>query len=238
MKYLREFATEAEYEAAERSPLESYVSLVGTVVKYDKGMPAGVYIQHINGKLYTTADWSAAGYAKEDANGVAFVDARASFVVAKEDAIYKSGPDVGAQWSTEGVFIEGVSAAEANYGTWEGCFNGQQDTQILVESGLSPAADACAAYTFPNGTKGYLPSIGEWQVYVDNESAAQEALTLIGGKNFVISPYSACCYWSSTQKSTKNPSWAWEYSSRQGIQSSYKTTVNEHNGYVRAFGAL
>lgn len=238
MKYLRKFNTEAEYEAAERSPLESYVSLVGTVVKYDKGTPAGVYIQHINGKLYTTADWSAAGYAKEDANGVAFVDARASFVVAKEDAIYKSGPDVGAQWSTEAVFIEGVSSAEASYGTWEGCFNGQQDTQILVESGLSPAADACAAYTFPNGVKGYLPSVGEWQVYVDNEAAAQEALILIGGKNYLISPNSACKYWSSTQKSTKSPSSAWEYSSRQGIQSSHKTTVSANNGYVRAFGAL
>lgn len=238
MKYLREFATEAEYEAAERSPLESYVSLAGTVVKYDKGMPAGVYIQHINGKLYTTADWSAAGYAKEDANGVAFVDARASFVVAKEDAIYKSGPDVGAQWSTESVFIEGVSAADASYGTWEGCFNGQQDTKILVESGLSPAADACASYTFPNGTKGYLPSIGEWQVYVDNESVAQEALKLIGAAGRLISPYTASYYWSSTQKSTKSPAWAWAYASRMGIQTISKTTVDTTQGYVRAFGAL
>lgn len=238
MKYLREFATEAEYEAAERSPLESYVSLAGTVVKYDKGTPAGVYIQHINGKLYTTADWSAAGYAKEDANGVAVVDARASFVVAKEDAINKSAPSIGAKWSTEAVFIDGVSAADTSYGTWEGCFNGQQDTQILVESGLSPAAGACAAYTFPNGTKGYLPSVGEWQVYVDNESAAQEALTLIGGKNWVISPYSACYYWSSTQKSTKSPAWAWAYASRMGIQTISKTTVDSTQGYVRAFGAL
>lgn len=91
----------------------------------------------------------------------------------------------------------------------------------------APAAEACAAFTFPNGKKGYLPALGEWNGAYNNKTAVVSAMTLIGG-TAISSNY----YWSSTQF-TSNYSWYlyWGYGNLNNL-----TKYNTY--YVRAFAAL
>ena len=45
---------------------------------------AGVYIQHVNGSLYTESEWTAGGYSNDSANGVAILSETVhAFVIAK-----------------------------------------------------------------------------------------------------------------------------------------------------------
>lgn len=46
-------------------------------------LPKGAFIQHIDGKLYTTDQWSAMGFTNDEANGVAVISDNAKFVIAK-----------------------------------------------------------------------------------------------------------------------------------------------------------
>ena len=91
----------------------------------------------------------------------------------------------------------------------------------------APAAEACANYTFPSGTKGYLPAMGEWQAVLDNKTSVDTALTLIGG-SAIQSSY----YWASTQVSDNQ---AWRYTTP------LKNWYNWDKpgiGSIRAFTAL
>lgn len=229
MRNLRKFTNEEKFLAWRKSTecVTPNLVLVGAYIKYNVPTLYGVSIQHIDGTLYTIREWQENGFTSDDANGVAIVDDRASFVVAKEDIGEKL------LWSNEAILVEGVSVASNNLNGFD-CMNGVQDTQILVELGVSPAASACAEYTFPNGSKGYLPSAGEWYVFQSYESSAKEAFNLIGGAD-LFSPSMAKYYWSTTQK---NASDAWAYASRMGIQNIYKNTLSEYSGNTRAFCTL
>lgn len=57
---------------------------------------------------------------------------------------------------------------------------GYTDSQSITGA---PAAEACVAYTFPNGSTGYLGSLGEWKVAYSKGSDIQSGLALIGGTN-------------------------------------------------------
>lgn len=229
MRNLRKFTNEEKFLAWRKSTecVTPNLVLVGAYIKYNVPTLYGVSIQHIDGTLYTISEWQENGFTSDDANGVAIVDDRASFVVAKEDIGEKL------LWSNEAILVEGVSEASNNLNGFD-CMNGVQDTQILVELGVSPAASACAEYTFPNGSKGYLPAAGEWEVFESYESSAKEAFNLIGGAD-LFSPSMAKYYWSTTQK---NASDAWAYASRMGIQNIYKNTLSEYSGNTRAFCTL
>lgn len=229
MRNLRKFTNEEKFLAWRKSTecVTPNLVLVGAYIKYNVPTLYGVSIQHIDGTLYTIREWQENGFTSDDANGVAIVDERASFVVAKEDIGEKL------LWSNEAILVEGVSVASNNLNGFD-CINGVQDTQILVELGISPAASACAEYTFPNGSKGYLPAAGEWEVFKSYESSAKEAFNLIGGAD-LFSPSMAKYYWSTTQK---NASDAWAYASRMGIQDIYKNTLTNYTGNTRAFCTL
>lgn len=229
MRNLRKFTNEEKFLAWRKSTecVTPNLVLVGAYIKYNVPTLYGVSIQHIDGTLYTIREWQENGFTSDYANGVAIVDDRASFVVAKEDIGEKL------LWSNEAILVEGVSVASNNLNGFD-CINGVQDTQILVELGISPAASACAEYTFPNGSKGYLPAAGEWEVFKSYESSAKEAFKLIGGAD-LFSPSVAKYYWSTTQK---NASDAWAYASRMGIQDIYKNTLTGYSGNTRAFCTL
>ena len=167
---------------------------------------AGVYIQHVNGALYTESEWTAGGYANSDANGVAILSETVpAFVIAKEDASSST-----LRWGGYGKTITDIATystsakAVLNY---DGIGNtpkiieqctGYTDSSYNVTG--APAAEACAAYLFPNGKKGYLPALGEWQTTYNNKTAVESAMALIGGTT--MGNY----YWSSTQKSSSD-SW-------------------------------
>lgn len=192
---------------------------------------AGVYIQHVNGSLHTEAEWTAGGYANSDANGVAILsETIPAFVIAKEDAssstlrwggYNKTVPDIVTSTSSATAVLDYDGAGNTSKiieylaGTNDGYVDG------------APAAEACAAYTFPNGKKGYLPALGEWQGAYNNKTAVVSAMTLIGG-TAIQSNY----YWSSTQYSS-NSSWSLGWGNGP-LNRNLKGT----SGYVRAFAAL
>ena len=191
MKYLRKFATEAEYKAFAESEYEApNVSLLADsgVVKYN--LLLGTFIQHIDGTLYTTDKWAANGFSSELANGVAVCTPQTSFVIAKNDVpgTFAWG---GYLSDISGVLMSSDPAlARQDY---DGLGN---TSKILAQLKTSmdlnnikgaPAAEACANFMFPNGKLGYLPAAGEWSEAYKNKEEIDEALSLIGGTALIDS---------------------------------------------------
>ena len=190
-----------------------------------------VYIQHIDGTLYTTDDWTSGGYSNEQANGVAIVrPISGSFVIAKEESSSRLAWGGYNKTLTDIVTSRTSSAAVLDN-------DGVGNTPKIIEqcngytsSGVTgaPAAEYCASYTFPNGKTGYLGALGEWQAAYNNETKVNSAMSLIGGTSFNTSYY----YWSSTQCSNNN---SWELNWDNG----YLNYNSKHGTYcVRAFCLL
>lgn len=202
MKYLKEFATESDVNM---SVLPNVVLVSDTGKVLYNVQPSGVYIQHIDGELYTTDEWTARGFSNEEANGVAVGQGDISFVVSKEKS-------VSLQWcyDTENA-VEGL-AVISNAADAEKDYNGVANTALIAGIDTSGAANYCANYTFPNGAKGYLPALGEVAILYANEQAVRKALALIGGDldNTL---------WSSTQGSANS---AWLYRGAVGPFKTYK----------------
>lgn len=221
-----------EYKTPEAQTFTaSQVSRAVSVVYLEDVIPPGVYIQHVNGALYTESEWTAGGYANSYANGVAVISSNASFVIAKKDA-----SSSGLRWGGYGKIVPDIVATQSSAKAvldYDGAGNtpkiieqldGYTDSKGVIGA---PAAEACATYTFPNGKKGYLPALGEWQTAYNNKTAVESAMTLIGGA--AIQKY---YYWSSTQKA-RYDSWylIWSDGNLYG-----SAKVSYH--YVRAFAAL
>ncbi len=192
---------------------------------------AGIYIQHIDGTLYTTDEWTSGGYTNEDANGVAVVrPISGSFVIAKEDSSSKL-----AWGGYNKVLTDIVTSSTSSVAVLDN--DGAGNTSKIIEqlTGVTlggvtgaPAAEYCASYTFPNGKTGYLGALGEWQVVYNNKTKVNNAMSLIGGTPFSTS-YS---YWSSTQYSGY---YSWEFSYPNGY---FRNSDKYHILGVRAFCLL
>lgn len=216
-----------EYEGL-TSPTVSKNTSTGTVVTCDYVERVDIYIQHIDGTLYTTDQWSAGGYANNQANGVALVSASTSFVIAKGNASSSN-----LKWGGYEKLINDITTTE-NKDTAALDFDGVGNTSKIIKQLAdytdsqsvvgAPAAEACVAYIFPNGKTGYLPALGQLQLVNDNNTAVTRAMNLIGG---TVMPTSYC--WSSTQSTAYN-AWAW----RQSNGSSYNRTKTSTSS-VRAF---
>ena len=188
---------------------------------------AGVYIQHKDGSLYTESEWTAGGYANSEANGVAILGSDLSFVIAKQD--------VSAEKLAWGGYKKSITGLLANISL---DFDGAGNTMKIIEqcSGYTsnnvtgaPAAEACANYTFPSGTKGYLPAFGEWETAYDNKAAVVSAISLIGGTEIKNDTY-----WSSSStdnNGTYSTTTNWKYGDSG---SSPRQTTK----YVRAFTTI
>lgn len=186
MKYLRKFETEADVNMS----IMPNVVLVGDTGKVIYNALNGVYIQHIDGSLYTTDEWTASGFANDQANGVAVGNGEVAFVMAKEELSLMA-------WSSdESTILKGVFTAETSSEARKD-YDGVGNTAAIAKADSSSMAQACLSYTFPNGNKGYLPAVGELRLIYGNKTAIRSALTLIGGASLVS------YYWSSTQKDAK-----------------------------------
>ena len=194
---------------------------------------AGVYIQHVNGSLHTEAEWTAGGYANSDANGVAILSETVpAFVIAKEDDSSST-----LKWGGYGKEITDIVTSTSS-ATAVLDYDGAGNTPKIIEqlSGYTdlngtvgaPAAEACVAYTFPNGKNGYLPALGEWQIAYNNKTAVVSAMTLIGG-----TAIKSDSYWSSTQYYSN---YSWYLCWGNGYLGNYGKL--DYYGYVRAFAAL
>lgn len=157
----------------------------------------GVFIEDVDGNLYTEAQWDDS----KTANGIAVLTDNCEFVMALEDAHTSS-----CQWGSRGTEVTGILTT-TDSSTAKTDYRGNENTTaILNQLGNSsstsdaPAAYYCRAFTFPNGKKGYLGAAGEWQAALDNKNAIVSALSKCGGT--AMSDY----YWTSTQSSS-NLSW-------------------------------
>lgn len=214
MKYLRKFETEADYDAfitsGEATISKSFVSLIdeNNTVKYDKAKPFGAYIQHIDGTLYTIEEWAAGDFANEQANGVAIIDSKASFVIAKERVESYGG------WGKQNTFVEGVfTSADRDIAKTD--YNGESNTPLIAAVSESGAAVKCEGYTFPNGAKGYLAAYGEWEVAYKYKEEIENAMREI--TEYIDYPLNKSYhYWTSTQYSYKD-AWLFYWSDARGV---------------------
>ena len=187
------------------TPSAASTTLVDT--KYNRSFNyaenTGLYIEHVNGTLYTKDEWTAGGFSNDDANGVAVVRAvSGNFVIAKDESSSKLA--FGGYRKTITGIVTTTSTSEAlldNDGVGntpkiiEQC-NGYTSNNITG----APAAEYCANFTFPNNKKGYLGALGEWKAVYNNKTEINNILSLIGGTT-LKNDY----YWTSTQNdSTSN----------------------------------
>ena len=202
MKFLKKIETENDiYLVTERPNL---VLINNTKRVLYNAPTVGVSIQHIDGKLYSTDEWIANGFSKNEANGIAIIDAAARFVVSKQYI------DINEYWSNDDSIIEGVLIAE-NESDAKKDYAGKANTNIIMQSATSGAVYECANYTFPNGQKGYLPSLGEWDIVNKYKADVIAAIEVVGGK-LEYSTGTQWLYWSSTQGSTGDSAWYYNWS--------------------------
>lgn len=167
----------------------------------------GVYIQHVNGSLYTLNQWLEKGFTNALANGVALLDDSASFVISKEEVSFH-------YWSSNYTEqIQGVKMTEAEDLALTD-FAGKANTELMLETDTDGASYVCSNYRFPNGQKnGYLPALGELKVAYAHLDAINAALQAIGGTT--IKGYA----WTSTQYSATMTWWFDWRNARIGKQS-------------------
>ena len=163
-------------------------SVDGQVVTVkQQGIANGVYIEDINGKLWTEAEWNGS----VTPNGVAVITDECQFVMALED--------VDAQYwapnysGVPGAFLTNfLETAKTDY-------SGIVNTQKVVEkfsSDTGTAAYCCQNFIFPNGGKGYVGAVGEWQAVINNKDAIFSALSKCGAEEMV----QTSSYWTSTME--------------------------------------
>lgn len=116
----------------------------------------GVYIEDIDGNLYTPNEWDPTRVP----NGIAIFD-KTRFVVSLDIIVY--GPMV--QYGGFGMLVG--SSPETDIALARSRYDGYNSTKILLSklgTGESTAAGYCYSYTFPNGKRGYLGSLGEYYI--------------------------------------------------------------------------
>lgn len=185
MKYLKRFDTAADYAAFLTSgemvkPNVSYIAEDGGV-HYHRA--TRILIQHIDGNLYTTAEWTAEGFTNDVANGVAVVADEAQFVIGVQGDVLQWGPD----GIVEGVLL----TTDANVAA--GDYDGKKNSELILAAGnASGVVSTCDKLTFKNGQGGYLPALGELILILNHKEEINAVGALIGRAAI------GGTYWSST----------------------------------------
>lgn len=182
----------------------------------------GVYIEDVDGYLYTESEWDGS----KTPNGIAVLTDNCRFVMALQDA-YSSY----CRWGGYGTEVSGITTT-TDSSTAATDYDGEGNTAAIINAlngtndgyvDGAPAAEYCRAYTFPNGATGYMGAAGEWQAALDNKAAIISALSKCGGTS--MSDY----YWTSTQYSSDRSWYMHWYSEYLRNDTKYDLY------YVRAF---
>lgn len=182
------FVTPSVYSTTAKS------TLIQPDFKYNES--AGIYIEHVNGTLYTADEWKAGNFSKDDASGVAVVrPLSGSFVFDNKKETRHLA------WGGEKT-ITGVVSTNSSYKAFLDN-DGKGNTSKIIEqyNGSTndnitgaPAAEYCRNCVYSNDRKGYLGSLGEWKAVFDNRNEIEKLLKLIFGYSVPVSG----TYWSST----------------------------------------
>lgn len=171
---------------------------LGTELVYrsQKGIPIedapnGVYILRTDNLLYTQEDWDTSW--NEESVGVAVVSSNCKFVINKEAITnMKFESDGEATMINDIVTTTDESVAKNDY-------SGLENTnKIISQLGGNnvPTANYCATYSFLNGKKGYLGSLGEWVEAYNHKTDVDTCMSLINGEKI----HSTSGLWTSTQR--------------------------------------
>ena len=173
-------------------------------------IPMGIYIFDTDGNFTTADRWDTANNSK--AVGVCLYTENSKFVIAPNN-------NQARMWGGYDTTISGIVTTEDST-TAKKDYAGEANTdKIIAQLGEdnAPAAAYCRNYTFKNGKKGYLWSLGEAQDVYKNKEAIREAMKKIGGILYETS------YWTSTQQ---NGTGAWQLNMRYGEAGSYVKMSN------------
>lgn len=153
----------------------------------------GVYIQDINGKLWTEEKWDGS----VTPNGIAVIAGVCRFVIALEDTFTS-----GKRWGGNNILIEGIyTAATVSMASKD--YNGKEQTDIIISSleGVNdgyvtgaPALKSCKDFVFPDGSSGYMGAAGEWDIAMSYKESIDSALLKCGGSSLLN-----IAYYTSTQ---------------------------------------
>ena len=183
--------------------------------------PLGIYILDTDGNLVATEKWDTANNSK--AVGVFVGTEYSKFVISPTEISNK-------EWGPYGTTISGIGTTE-DMTTAKMDYAGKTNTDKIIAqlgTGKAPAAESCRNYTFKNGKKGYLWSLGEAQIAYNNKKAIITAMSKIGGTPMLTYGY----YWTSTQCSSYS---AWMLSFSDGyVDSNYK----HYGNFVRPVCSL
>lgn len=174
--------------------------------------PHGVYIQRSNGKLYLVNEWNTDW--NNEANGVAVKGYGSSFVIAPTATS-------STQWSKTGTLVSGCTTTTDEEEAKSDYYGKNNTDYIIAQFGTNPsvqyAANYCNSYTFKNGKKGYLPSLGQLNKISEKVSEVDACMDKINGTLIVLSETNTQ-YWSSTQY---NATSAWVFKFSDGTPSWY-----------------
>lgn len=192
---------------------------------------SGVFIEDKQGLLYPVDIWSSGNNANANSVVVASSDHVCRIALQGTSSIMQMSSSYSDPWDT---YLSGTTnAGITNSTVAKTDYNGATNTNLIVtkcQSSTSYAAGWCNAYTFPDGSKGYLPSLGELNLAYQNKAAVDAALAKCGG-TALPSSY----HWSSTfYGSNGGYRGCWILRWSDGYV--YNLTL-DYNYYVRAFGA-
>lgn len=162
-----------------------------------KALELGVFIIDKNDKIYKTAnELTQSGVPLSDAVGALLVTNNVAIVIQK-------GISEMLNWSKTLQLIGGVTTA-TNRETAVQDFKGKANTEAIVKAHGQNASAAyyCSNYTFGNGKKGYLPSLGEMHEIALNMIKLKSILDTINTNSVNISDRNN--FWTSTQKDESN----------------------------------
>lgn len=187
-------------------------------IAYNLKSMTGVYLQHIDGTLYTKEEWKAGNFSNDAANGIAVIDPAAQFVIAKTKTSYAWASDMSNLISD----LPSLTSADALED-----YAGEENTRIMLTVDTGRAAYYCANYTFPNGAKGYLPALGELKIANKYITEINGILALLGLSNIVLSNY-----WSSSQAG-KSQAWTFDFYGKKAA-----IAYKNYSHYVQPFTSL
>ena len=191
-----------EYTTPESQSYTAGISTSRNVIMTYIKVPLGIYIYDTDGQFILPSNWDTTNNSK--AVGVLVSTENSKFVIAPT-----YGDSTTKKWGGAGTVISGIvttnisSTAKADYA-------GEANTdKIIAQLGIgnNSAAEYCRNFTFKNGNKGYLWSLGEALDAYNNKSEINKAMSKIGGTPMATDNY----FWTSTQYSN-NYAWAMQWS--------------------------
>lgn len=184
----------------------------------------GIYIQHVDGGLYTKENWSNKGYSNDLCNGIALVD-KVCFVIATEY--------IGTfRWGKDGEIDNIFAQDSSNMGTIKKDYWGRENQNAYLEydtSNTDYAFNKANSYLFKNGQNGYVGGAGEFFLISLYANEINECLLMVGGT--IMSNR----MWTSTRNTKFTYSWYYDIN----IQGDHLDTGSRGSSrYVRPFTEL